>query len=192
MTSMKLTDLIPYVDNARRGNVTLIAESLQQLGQYRPIVVNTGTMTGRQNEILVGNHTVLAAQTLGWESIDVHRVDVDDSTARRIVLVDNRSSDLASYDDAALAQLLQQVAVEELTGTGYDEQDVDDLLLLLSRDEVTDLDDLADRFGEPTDQDGWVTVAFKVPPGLAAKWTDHLSGYGGDHVAGLAALLGWS
>jgi site-specific DNA-methyltransferase (adenine-specific) len=190
MTTMQVKDLLPYAENARKGNVELIAESLATLGQYRPIVVNEGSLTGRHNEVLVGNHTVLAAQALGWESLDVHRVDVDDSTARRIVLVDNRSSDLATYDDAALVLLLQQLAVDELAATGFTERDLDDLLLTLSRDDVVPLDELAESLGEPTEQDGWVTVAFKVPPTLAAAWTDHLSGFGGDHVAGLRALLG--
>ncbi|WP_233717036.1 hypothetical protein [Mycolicibacterium vinylchloridicum] len=39
-----------------------IAESLSQsYGQYRTIVVNKGTLTGRPNEVLAGDHTLMAA-----------------------------------------------------------------------------------------------------------------------------------
>ena len=51
-----------YPGNARRGDIDLIAESLERLGQYKPVVVNTG---GKEpelaNTILAGNHTVMAA-----------------------------------------------------------------------------------------------------------------------------------
>ena len=44
---LPIAGLQPYGDNPRRGNVDLIANSLQTHGQYRPIVVNIGTHTGR-------------------------------------------------------------------------------------------------------------------------------------------------
>jgi ParB-like chromosome segregation protein Spo0J len=68
--------------------------------QYRPIVVQKST-----NKILAGNHTWLAAQSLGWEEIAVVYVDVDDVAAKRIVLADNRTNDLADYDGQILAEL---------------------------------------------------------------------------------------
>ena len=47
-----------------------------------------------------------AAKALGWPEIAVTWVDVDEEQAARIVLVDNRTNDLAGYDEAALADLL--------------------------------------------------------------------------------------
>jgi site-specific DNA-methyltransferase (adenine-specific) len=108
-----------YGKNPRRGNA--IAESLQAHGQYKPIVARTGT-----NEVLAGNHTLRAAWQLGWTEIAATFVDVDDETAARIVLVDNRASDLGTYDDGALAELLD--GLEGLEGTGYDQHDLDRLL----------------------------------------------------------------
>lgn len=119
--SIPTSDLATYYRNPRRGNVEVIAESLERLGQYRPIVVNRGTHTGRPNEVLAGNHTLLAAQKLGWERIDAVTVDVDEETAARIVLVDNKSSDLATYDDDLLADLLQELPHLEATGWTDDE-----------------------------------------------------------------------
>jgi site-specific DNA-methyltransferase (adenine-specific) len=125
-TAVPVGELLTYHRNPRRGNIPVIAESLEVLGQYKPIVVNAGTHTGRPNEVLAGNHTLLAARQLGWESVQVVHVDVDEETAARIVAVDNRSSDLATNDDELLAELL--ASLPDLTATGYSSEDLDALL----------------------------------------------------------------
>jgi ParB-like chromosome segregation protein Spo0J len=112
--------------NPRRGRVDQIAESLTKHGQYRPIVVNIGTHTGRKNEVLAGNHTLIAARNLGWEKIDVGMIDVDEKMAKSIIAADNRLSDLGEYDDKALAELLS--GLDDLTGTGYSDDDLAALL----------------------------------------------------------------
>lgn len=113
-------DLSTFTGNPRRGQVDVIADSLSRNGQYRPIVVNEGTKTGRPNEVLAGNHTLQAARKLGWDAIDVWIVDVDDAQARRIVAADNRTADLGEYDNADLLALLEGLD-GDLEGTGYDE-----------------------------------------------------------------------
>lgn len=113
--------LLPYGKNPRVGNVDAIAESLEVNGQYRPVVVNK-----RTNEVLAGNHTLKAAKRLGWTEIAATFVDADEEQAARIVLVDNRSNDGASYDDSALADLLQ--SLDDLAGTGFSNEDLTELL----------------------------------------------------------------
>jgi ParB-like chromosome segregation protein Spo0J len=73
--------------------------------------------------VLAGNHRLMAARAAGLSQIPVMWVDVDDDRARRILLVDNRSNDIAGYDEERLAALLSELAVseQELVGTGYDE-----------------------------------------------------------------------
>ena len=110
-----------YPRNPRRGDVEAIKRSLVRNGQYRPLVVNR-----RTSEVLAGNHTLVAAQQLGWEQVAVTYVDVDAELAKRIVLADNRTSDLAGYDDETLAELLQQLP--ELDGSGYDDAALSRLL----------------------------------------------------------------
>ena len=119
--AVPLDGLNPYGKNPRQGNVEAIKESLQHHGQYKPIVVRTGT-----NEILAGNHTAKAARELGWTDIAATFVDVTDDQAARIVLVDNRTNDLAGYDETALAELLDSLT--DLDGTGFDQAAVDDLV----------------------------------------------------------------
>ncbi|ASR83886.1 ParB-like nuclease domain protein [Arthrobacter phage Shrooms] len=121
-----VASLNPYYKNARHGDVNAIAESLKTLGQFKPVVVNTGTLTGRPEEILAGNHTHAAAKSLGWDEIDAVYVDVDDEKAAKIVLADNRTSDLSSYDNDALADLLGTLG--DYSGTGFTEADYTRLL----------------------------------------------------------------
>jgi DNA modification methylase len=146
LTFLPIDEVKPFGGNPRIGDVGLIAESLQANGQYRPIVVREGTY-----EILAGNHTWQAAKSLGWEKIWVALVDVDDETARRIVLVDNRANDVATYDEQALAELL--ASLDDLVGSGYSAEDVDTLLASLETSgeptALTDPDDVPEPPATP-------------------------------------------
>jgi hypothetical protein len=129
---VELTQIKTYSKNPRKGNVGLIAESLEAYGQYKPITVNV-----RTREILAGNHTYAAAQKLGWETIAVTYVDVDEDTAAKIVAIDNKTSDSGEYDSAALLDLL--ASLDDLSATGYESSDVDDLLALIQEKETPQL-----------------------------------------------------
>jgi ParB-like chromosome segregation protein Spo0J len=119
--TIPLSDLTLYPMNARQGDIGAISESLRLFGQYRPIVVNRRTM-----HILVGNHTAAAAKSLGWSKIAVSWVDVPEDQEAKIVLIDNRSADVAMYDEDGLATLLTSLG--SLIGTGFDGDDLDQLL----------------------------------------------------------------
>jgi ParB-like chromosome segregation protein Spo0J len=137
--SVPIDQLVHYRENPRIGDVDTIMDSLAFNGQYRALIVNQ-----RTNEVLAGNHTLKAAKALDWEVIDVSWVDVDDEVAKRIVLVDNRASDDASYDDLLLAAILGEMREEDevlLEGTGYSAEDVDEMLanaLLFEPDDEED------------------------------------------------------
>ena len=124
IASIPVDDLTPHPDNARRGDVDKIAASLDTFGQYKPIVVDKTT-----KHILAGNHTWAAAKQLGWTKIKVAWVNADTDQQLEILLADNRTSDLGSYDDKELAALLSKVADNDtLSGTGYEQADLDALL----------------------------------------------------------------
>ena len=122
--------LVPYGANPRRGDVSKIAESLSVNGQYRPIVVREQT-----REVLAGNHTLAAAKSLGWGEIAATFVSCDDEQAKRIVLVDNRSNDVAGYDNAELLGLLTSLE-EGLEGTGFDADSLAELERMVREAEV--------------------------------------------------------
>lgn len=114
-----------FPGNARRGDIDLIAESLRKNSQFAPIVVNRGTHAPMYADtILSGNHTTMAAQRLGWSQIDVHWVDLDEQTCKRVVLVANSSNDKATYDVEALVDLATELPDLEGTGLTRDELDL--------------------------------------------------------------------
>ena len=123
---LPVADLALLPGNPRQGDIGAVSESMRVNGIYQPIIVNKGTHTGRPLEIIAGNHRAQAAQQLGHDTIPTIVLDVDDEQAARIALADNRTSDLASYDTDALLVMLQQLP--DLTGTGYDGDDLDALL----------------------------------------------------------------
>jgi hypothetical protein len=183
---VEVNELNTFVGNPRRGDVDAIAESLTKHGQYRPIVVNVGTHTGRPMEVLAGNHTMLAARSLGWKHIDVALVDVDEATAKSIVAADNRLADKGGYDEAELLALLE--SLDDLDGTGYVTDDLQDL---------RDLADsgLWDKEREPAHRDDDDAkfnprIAMQVPHTVFEAWTALLAKYEGkDDVEKLTAHL---
>src|SRR5687767_8593568 len=88
--TVPLSALRFYGRNPRRGNLEAIKESLRRNRQYRPLIVDRRSM-----QVLVGNHTLRAMRELGWREAFVCFIDVDEEQAKRIVVADNRTSDLA-------------------------------------------------------------------------------------------------
>lgn len=125
-STVAVGELTEHEDNPREGDLGAIYDSIRLNGFYGTVVAQRSS--GR---ILVGNHRFRAARELGMEAVPVTWVDVDDEQARRILLVDNRTGDLAGYDDPKLSEILR--ALEEsdagLAGTGYEEEDLERLAL---------------------------------------------------------------
>lgn len=123
--SVPVGQLRVHPANPRQGDLSAIKASIRVNGFYGACVVQEST-----GYILAGNHRYMAACELGFEAVPVIWVDVDDVRARAILAADNRTSDLGGYDEGRLAELLEQLRLEDaLAGTGYE---VDDLNALLA------------------------------------------------------------
>ena len=106
-----------HPENPRKGDVGAIGASIRANGFYGAVVAQRST-----GYVLVGNHRYDSAVGEGLATLPVLWLDVDDAAARRILAVDNRTNDLATYDEAALAALLEQIRREsDLGAAGYDE-----------------------------------------------------------------------
>ena len=117
---ISITNLSLDPKNARKHsarNLEAIAASLEKFGQRKPIVVHRGV-------VLAGNGTLEAAKSLGWTEIDVAEVpdDWDNDTAKAYALADNRTAELAEWDESELAkQLLElQDADWDITEIGFE------------------------------------------------------------------------
>ena len=126
---VNVEDLSPHPENARDSDVGAICESIKRNGWYGKVLCQRredGSL-----RIIVGEHRWRAAKEVGLTEIPIEIIEIDDATARRILLVDNRTSDLASWDEGLLAELLKDIAaggIEELCGTGHDGDSLDALL----------------------------------------------------------------
>lgn len=121
-----VAELKMHRQNPNDGNVEAIAESLRENGQFRAIVVNRGSKTGRPNEILAGNHTYLGMRANGEEEMLVSFVDVDEAEATKILLADNKTAKMGKINDEMVAKLFAELPT--ISGTGYTTEEVDDLL----------------------------------------------------------------
>ncbi len=137
-TSINQLQLLP--GNPRRGNIEAVAKSLDAFGQRKPIVALT------DGTVIAGNHTLQAAQSLGWTEIAVVFVKDDEATAKAYALADNRTAELGDYDNQALADLISDVQLldkELFKATGWNN---DDLLQILSE---IQFDDVNSSIGDP-------------------------------------------
>lgn len=126
-----LEQIRPHPHNPNVGAEDLLEESVEANGFYGAIIAQKST-----GYILAGNHRYRLALQRGAESLPVIWVDVDDATARRILLIDNESTRRGYADPKALAGLLQEIHAEQqnLEGTGYTEAQLDGLLKKLARE----------------------------------------------------------
>jgi ParB-like nuclease domain len=126
--------LRPHPRNPRQGDVGAIHQSIAANGFYGAIIVQRSTQ-----HVLAGNHRLQAALHADARTVPVLEVDCDDATALRILLADNRTNDLASYDYGILGELLRESALQgQLEGTGFDGADVDALIEYAALDPLPD------------------------------------------------------
>lgn len=113
--------------NARRHdkrNVDAIKASLTLFGQRKPIVATDAGI------VIAGNGTLQAAKELGWERIAVVFVNDDTAKAAAYGIADNRTAELAAWDDDVLGTLLGGLADTEINmaDLGFTEQELKNLI----------------------------------------------------------------
>ena len=89
-------------------NLEAIKASLARFGQQKPIVVDKG------NVVRAGNGTLEAARSLGWEEISVVRSELLGAEMTAFAIADNRTAELAEWDQDVLAASLQALDEEDL------------------------------------------------------------------------------
>lgn len=106
-------------------NLSSIEASLRTYGQRKPIVVRRQGMV-----VEAGNGTLDAARRLGWTHLAAVVVDDDPITATGYAISDNRTAELAEWDDEVLARLLRDLRAEEvdLDALGWSDADLANLL----------------------------------------------------------------
>ncbi len=123
--------LNPANPRLNEGAVAPVMASIARFGFRQPLVVNRCTRL-----IEAGNTRWKAGKQLALTEVPVLWVDDDDLTATSYAIADNRTAEFAEWDEPSLAALLQQLAAEdELAASGFNEDDLSELLLRLDADE---------------------------------------------------------
>lgn len=105
-------------------NLAAIKASLNRFGQQKPIVVDANGV------VRAGNGTLAAAKALGWKEIRIVRSSLAGSEATAYAIADNRTAELAEWDDDALAQTLAALQIEDdalAEATGFDLSEIEKL-----------------------------------------------------------------
>ena len=131
---------IPYARNPRKisaAAVDKVAASIKEFGFRQPIVVD------REGVIIVGHTRLLAARKLGLDVVPVHVAEnLTPAQARAYRLLDNRSHDETTWDEALLGpELLDLKGMElDLSLTGFDVREIDTAIAAATqREEVIDV-----------------------------------------------------
>lgn len=141
ITVVNTADLQLDPGNARkhgRKNLDAIKNSLTAFGQRRPLVVMPD-MT-----VIAGNGTLEAMRELGWEQVSITMTPTDwtKEQAKAYALADNRTAELAEWDNTQLSATLAELdqAGWPTQDLGFEQSSFDDDANVV-QDEVPDLAD---------------------------------------------------
>ena len=151
ITLMKLDDIIPYENNPRHNDeaVDMVAKSIQDFGFRYPILVD-------KNNVIISGHTRLkASYKLGLQKVPVMIADdLTDDKVKALRLVDNRTSEVASWDFDLLQKELDAI---EMDMNQY-KFDYDELMVGSEEDIVEDNPPEPDEENEPTAKRGDIWI----------------------------------
>jgi len=100
-----------------------VGASLRRFGWQQPIVAK------RSGEIVAGHTRLKAARGLGMGEVPVVWFEGSDLDAAAYSIADNRTHEFATWDDAALVKILEELRAEDaLTGVGSTDAQIDENL----------------------------------------------------------------
>ncbi len=128
--------------NARKHpkkNIEALKHSLATFGMQKPLVVLA------DGTVIAGNGQLRAAKALGWEQVPVV-VFQDRAKAKAYAIADNRTAELAEWDDDILADTLAELG--PLDGMGFENDELVSLGVL--EPALLPLDEAPERPKTPT------------------------------------------
>ncbi|MEZ6094437.1 MAG: ParB N-terminal domain-containing protein [Pirellulaceae bacterium] len=170
-TLTAIEKILPYDRNPRNADaaVEAVAESIREFGFRQPIVVDA------QHVIIAGHARYFAAIRLGLDKVPVHIArDLTPEQVRAYRLADNKTAELAGWDDDLLAREIMALTETELdlTAFGFEQSFLDGLgeqiEAEISKKAETGTRQLALKFGKIT-----VPMDQAEYDGLVATLTRH-------------------
>lgn len=116
-----------WKDNPRENDhvVPALMESIERFGFAAPIVAR------KEDGMIVAGHTRLkAALELRMTEVPVRWMDLTEAEARMLALADNKLAELAAWDEAVLAKVIEELLDEghDVEGLGFSEDEIHDIM----------------------------------------------------------------
>jgi len=120
-----VSDLKPWLKNPRWNDqaVQPVAASIEEFGFGAPIVVQAGS-----NMIIAGHTRLKAAIRLGWKKVPCRILEITDRNAERLAIADNKTNEIADWNEEHLQEIMEAFEPEELENLGFNEEELNDLL----------------------------------------------------------------
>ena len=151
-------------------NRAAIQASLKRFGQQKPIVITPAGM------VIAGNGTLEAARAIGWTEIDCVVSDLDGIERTAFGIADNRTSELAAWDDTVLTELLDHLKHEgfDLDDAGFTDAELDDMLKAEQEPADIEEDEVPEPPADPVTKPGdlWLLGEHRLLCGDSTKAED--------------------
>ena len=162
------SSLVPYARNAKRhdpAQISKLCGSIREFGFNNPVLID------KDNGIIAGHGRVLAAQSLGLETVPCIRLGhLTDTQRRAYILADNRLAEIGGgWDEEMLKLELADLAAldVDVTEIGFGAEDLADL-------DMEDEPETSDADAEPQiDKAEELRAKWGVEPGQLWELGDH-------------------
>jgi DNA modification methylase len=168
-----VADIKLYPHNPRRNDhaVAAVAASIREFGFRQPIVLDTDGV------IVVGSTRLKAAIQLGMKQVPVHvAVDLTPAQLKAYRIADNKTAELADWDDSLLVQELAELQKMDfdLDVVGFTAEELQELFQAELELGLVDPDDVPQPPDEPVTQPGdlWQLGPHRLLCGDSAKPDD--------------------
>lgn len=176
MQMVKVSELIPYVNNARthsQEQVNKLRSSLREFGFVNPVIID------QDKNVIAGHGRLMAAKEEGITEVPCVLVDyLTEAQKKAYILADNRYAQDAGWDEEVL-----RLEIEALEGmdfdvslTGFNEDEISDLFAGAdtsdTQDDDFDLSDALEKAAFVEKGDVWVVGRHRLMCGDATSEED--------------------
>lgn len=174
ITALKLDHRNPRDHSDRQ--IKQIGRSIETFGFNVPVLIDS------DNHVIAGHGRVLAALSLGWTHVSViHLAHLSPAQARAFAIADNRLTDLSTWDDKLLAEILGELATLDLdfsleaTGFTVGEIDlrIDNATTALGPDPADVIPEISDQTPISASGDLWLLGKHRILCGDALEGTSY-------------------
>lgn len=159
---IKIEDLVPYENNPRNndGAVEYVANSIKKFGFKVPLVID------KNNVIVTGHTRYKASKQLGLKEVPcIVADDLTDKQIQAFRIADNKTNDMAEWNDDLLAVELKDVLGDiDMTDFGFGDFELSMLIDDMEPEKYDD--DLIKQYSENADDfltNKRIIITYKTP-----------------------------